>query len=1205
MYLKNLELSGFKSFGPRTSFQFSRGITAIVGPNGSGKSNVADALRWVLGEQSGRLLRTHRLQDVIFQGSASRPRASRAEATIVLDNSDIYFPFDSKEVSFGRRVRGVGESEYRVNDKRTRFREMQELLVKGNLGSNEYAIIGQGLVEGILSLRSEELRQLIEESAGIQRYRLRIGEARRRLAATHENIERLSLLRNEIAPRLGALEQQAKRVADHKRLTRQLSQILVVWYGHHWHGALERLAAAKAAHDQWEAGQVQARLALDDCETELTSLAQEFDQRLSMAGEATKEREGLAGRIRQLEHSISFSEKSCALLAERQRELEDSLAALNGEIRERTVVFQGADSSRLGLQDKLLGRKAVFNNKKAALADLESELSAMLGKADGAEQRAGNLRSAATALGYRMQWLERSQFDLGRELARMEDRRRSLISQLMEVARVTRMQRSQAAEIAVEIEEGSSRRQLFDTEIGSVRSRLSLLGEKQQARRGNLEVLKERLELFKEMRVQYRQQAAQPESSAIIEADGFVSTLSKVIQVPRGTETAIEAALADCVEGIIVEGKEEAVALAQIIAREGTRRSFVLPLDGLRTTPPLNIFKEKGVLGVAAQIVKCDNRFRPVVDALLGRTIVVENIQVAIRTLKRGMGTVVSLDGVVFHPLGSMSAGIPKLSEPNLLAHERDMTDIPEEMQRAQRSLDLTQREVDSLTGRLKDLEIGRVETSQEIESARRRRFTIQENLAGRMGRQVQFKGELRGLMVAVTQLREQKALFTRDAEQLGMERTSFLEEAKDAVEMAHYLRQGGALLAQRREVLVRETAEASSAVAKLSGELKTISEGQTTDIADLSRLKQDSATKSERLTDLIEERSVSSARIDREKKERDDLRQRHRTMSEVHGNEQAIIVQMEVRQRELRAELDMVRGKLDEGQRQLVASEGEIQRLQAELGSLRRRIEEDNLTIDDSGEVKALSELDQVEPSAIPPATEGMDEREQYIDHLPPISGGTSVDPDILGRRIEVLRKQIRKLGPVNPVAEKDYGDLKRRHDYLSVHAEDLNQSQRSLLSVIERLEEVMERDFHTTFAHVADKFDCYFQSFFGGGQAVLSLKENGVEIMARPPGKRTQGLTQLSGGEKALTALSLLFALLETSSSPFCILDEVDAMLDETNVGRFLSTLTRLSASIQFIVITHNRRTIEVADAIYGISMAQDGTSHILSMRIPNGAN
>lgn len=1205
MYLKRLELCGFKSFGPRTSFQFSKGVTAIVGPNGSGKSNVADALRWVLGEQSGRLLRTHRLQDVIFQGSASRPRATRAEAAIVLDNSDIYFPFDSKEVTFGRRVRGVGESEYRVNDKRTRFREMHELLVKGNLGSNGYAIIGQGLVEGILSLRSEELRQLIEESADIQRYRLRIGEARRRLAATHENIERLSLLLNEISPRLGTLEKQARRVADHKRLTRQLSQILVVWYGHHWHRVLERLSAAKAAHDQWEAGQVQARLALDDCETELTSLAQELDQRLVMAGEATKEREGLVGRIRQLEHSISLSEKSCALLAERQGELEDSLSALNGEIRERTVVFQAADSSRLGLQDKLLERKAVFNNKKDALADLENELSAMLGKADGAEQRAGNLRSAATALDIRVQWLERSQFDLNRELSRMEDRRRSLISQLIEVARVTKTQRSQAAEIAVEIEEGSSRRQLLDTEIESVRSRLSILGEKQQARRGNLEVLKERLELFKEMQKQYRQQAAQPESTAIMEADGFVSTLSKVIQVPRGTETAIEAALADCVEGIIVEGKEEAVALAQTIVREGTRRSFVLPLDGLRTTPPLNIFKEKGVLGVAAQIVKCDNRFRPVVDALLGRTIVVENIQVAIRTLKRGMGTVVSLDGVVFHPLGSMSAGFPRLSEPNLLGHERDMTDIPEEIQRAQRSLGLTQREVDSLTSRLNDLEIGRVEISEEIESARRRRLTIQEDLAGRMGRQVQFKGELRGLMVALIQLREQKALFTRDVEQLEIERTSLLEEAKDADEMAHYLRRGGALLAQRREVLVRETAEASSVVAKLSGELKTISEGQTTDMTDLSRLKQDSVAKSARLTDLVEERSVNSTRIDREKKERDDLRQRHRTMSEVHGNEQAIIVQMEVRQRELRAELDMVRGRLDEGQRQLVASEGEIQRLQAELNSLRRQIEEDNLAIDDSGEVKALYELDRVEPSVTLPAKEGMDEGEQYIDHLPPISGGTSVNPEILGRRIELLRKQIRKLGPVNPVAEKDYGDLKKRHDYLSIHAEDLKQSQSSLHRAIERLEEVMERHFHTTFADVADKFDCNFQSFFGGGQAVLSLKENGVEIMARPPGKRTHGLTQLSGGEKALTALSLLFALLEANSSPFCILDEVDAMLDETNVGRFLSTLTRLSASIQFIVITHNRRTIEVADAIYGISMAQDGTSRILSMRIPNGAN
>lgn len=1205
MYLKRLELRGFKSFGSRTSFQFSKGVTAIVGPNGSGKSNVADALRWVFGEQSGRLLRTHRLQDVIFQGSASRPRASRAEVTIALDNSESSFPFDSREVSFYRRVRGLGESEYRVNDKRTRFREIQELLVKGNLGSNAYAIIGQGLVEGILSLRPEELRQLIEESADIQRYRLRVGEAQRRLGVGRENIERFSLLMNELSPRLVALEQQAKRVADHKRLTHQLSQALVVWYGRHWHGVLERLAAAKAAHDQWDAEKIQARLALDNSEREVNCLSEEFDQKLAMVGEATKKREGLAGRIRQLEHSISFSGKCSSLLTERQRELEDSLATLNGEIRKRTTLSQATDSSRLALQDKVLERKAILNNKKDALTDLENELSGTLGKADGAAQRAANLRATTTALDVRVQWLLRSQFDLGREISRMEDRRRSLISRLVEVARVMKMQRTQAAEIAVAVEEGPSRWQLLETEVAPVRSRLALLGEKQQARHSNLEALKARLEVLKEVRMQHRQQATQRESTAMMEAEGFVSTLNKVIQVPRGMETAIEAALADCVEGIIVDGKEEAVALAQVIVREGTHRSFVLPLDGLKTTPRLNLFKEKGVLGVAAEIVKCDNRFRPLVDALLGRIIVVENIPVAMRTLKRGMGTVVSLDGVVFHPLGSMSAGFPKLSQPNLLGHERDMTEMPEEIQRAQQSLDLTQREVDSLTAELKDLEVGLIEISREVESARRRRFTIEESLAGRMGRQAQFKGELRGLMVALTQLREQKALFVKDVEQLEVERTSLLEEANDADEMAHYLRQGGALIAQRREVLIRETAEASSAVAKLAGELKITSEQQATDIADLTQIKQDSAAKSARLTDLLEEISVISTRVDREKKERDDLWKRHRTMSEVHGNEQAIIVQMEVRQRELRAELGMVRGRLDEGQRQLVASEGEIQRLQAELDSLRRRIEEDNFIIDESGEVIPLSELEQGEPSAVLSVIEEIDKGDQYIDHVPPISGGTSVDPEMLGRRIDLFRRQLRKLGPLNPVAEKDYGDLKRRHDYLSIHTEDLKHSQSSLLRAIDRLEEVMEQHFHTTFAHVADGFDRYFQSFFGGGQANLSLRENGVEVMARPPGKRTHSLTQLSGGEKALTALSLLFALLEANSPPFCILDEVDAMLDEANVGRFLSTLNELSASIQFIVITHNRRTIEVADAIYGVSMAQDGTSHVLSMRIPNGAN
>ncbi|HEU4760447.1 MAG TPA: chromosome segregation SMC family protein, partial [Dehalococcoidia bacterium] len=631
MYLKRLDVHGFKSFATRTSFEFGQGITAIVGPNGSGKSNIADALRWVLGEQSGRLLRARKLDDIIYAGSAKRPAADKVEVVLSLDNTDGWLPLDFREVAISRRGYRSGEADYLINRKRVRLRDIQHLLLRANAGQNSYAIIGQGLVETVLNLRPDERRQLIEEAADIQRYRLRIEEAQNRLAGTHENVERVKLLIKEIAPRVGQLERQAKRAIEHARLAKELAQALRVYYEHQWHRGQEAIAVARAAHDQSQAEFTQARVALETCQRELADVTSELDERRNAAAAVAAERDRLEQRQRELERRLAVARDRRSILEARRQELRDELAAVEGE-RDGAAGTLAADDSRRGdLEQAVAGAREALELRQAELSTLEEETrDAQTGAADAAA-RSKRLLTAAAELEARARRLDDSQRDLERDFSRLDTRRRSLVSQMAEQLRVLRGYRAQEEHLAADVSHVSARRQALEVEVGEARESLAKVEANQNARRGKLEALEARLQVLDEAQKHF--QAAQPDAPVTVE--GALAAVYQIMRVPHGLEQAIAAALAENLEALVFPREAQAVAAARWLQEQRAPRTTLIPLDAFKQVYPLNLMREKGILGVASGLIKYQPQYEKLVHALLGRTISVQDVATAARVVRR------------------------------------------------------------------------------------------------------------------------------------------------------------------------------------------------------------------------------------------------------------------------------------------------------------------------------------------------------------------------------------------------------------------------------------------------------------------------------------------------------------------------------------------------------------------------------------------
>jgi chromosome segregation protein len=1187
--LQSLELQGYKSFATRNSFEFAEGVTAIVGPNGSGKSNISDALRWVLGEQSYMLLRGKKTEDMIFNGSDGRPRAGMASVSIVFDNHTGWLPLDFSEVAIGRRAYRDGRNDYLINGQHVRLRELNELLAQSGLSERTYTILGQGMVDASLALRSEDRRRLFEEAAGISLYRSRREEALRRLEATERNLDRVLDILSELEPRLKSLERQARRAQEYRQVQEDLRALLREWYGFHWQRVGHELGEARAAAGSQESNLQEAREGFDRSMSKVGALRRRLgEQRARLHGwnhqvaEALEQREAISREL--------------AVLEERRRLLAQDLTEAQAE------VGRLADESEAGSED--------VAEAQADATRLEGELGEAQAREHEARRQVSARRDERTAA--------EAQLEAAREqLGELISRKAQMTAQVSELSARLESQR---------IRLGAAATTLVATEAAAVIGAEALasatevrVGAEQAAhqaegaRRAAGEHL-ENLEAERRARVEERsaqaaehaRQAAQRQvvaealqslegladgARAVLEAagdsrlSGSRGALATKLQVPVELETALAAALGEHMDAILLDGDRSLEEAVEFLEHDSAGRAALLPLDWLAPTAPLDPPVDAACLGVASMLISAPEEARPAIDMLLGQTLIVRDRRSARRLLKEsGAQRVVTLLGEVFRADGLVLAG--KESRSSVFSRRREEKDLGASLVALEAGLAVLDQSLRGL-----DAEMARARE----EFARAEESLVQGNRNLSEARNAEQGAALKAES-SQAELQRQRAgqeTIQRESSQAHEGRTGLTESLRlmeaEILARQDTVRRTAAELAalDLQEVTDQVTFWSTRAqvTAQALAEAQRRLDERALTVGRMEIQRQAAAHKAAELEELLEKLGAAQSSLGMQEAEL------VHTLSELRG----WIGPAEQEVQSAEADESALADEQAEAQRALLVVERQHAQAQLELArkqeaveALKRRIE------DDFGLVQF--EYDAAMEGAVPLPLGDL------VETLPNM---TALAPE-LGESLAQKKAQLRRMGPVNMEARQEYEETLERFNTMSAQIEDLREAEADLHEVIGELDELTRAGFTRTFEEVANHFKEIFVRLFGGGSARLiltdpdNLNETGIDVEARLPGKREQGLALLSGGERSLTAIALVFALLRVAPTPLCVLDEVDAMLDEANVGRFRDLLVELSKHTQFIVITHNRSTVQVADVIYGVTMGRDSVSQVISLKL-----
>ena len=1279
MKLKHLELQGYKTFASKAEFVFPTGITAIVGPNGSGKSNVADAVRWVLGEQTYSVLRGKRTEDMIFAGSEQRPRAGMAEAFLTLDNSDGWLPVEFAEVVVGRRAYRSGENEYLLNGSRVRLKDVIELLSASGLARRTYTVIGQGLVDQALSLRPEERRTLFEEAAGISLYQSKRDEALRKLDDSQRNLERVRDILAEIGPRLRTLQRQAERSQQYERLAGELRELQRTWYGFHWSRAQETLRVAR------QAAEAQAKT-LDERQSELESLGGRLDElhdeqsalRAKLV-EWQRQSAALHSQAEAVQRELAVLTERARLLKQQQAELVAETQPLQAQRAAQAERVTQAEAELAALSQQLAARQTQIAAAQEALAARQAQREALAQTRRAAQDSAFQLASEASdrrnrrvQLAERKSELEREQDGHAAELAKLST---ELDAQRQTLAEIE-------SDIAALVAQGNALKAQADAQAAEIaacqKRQAELENELTPARAAETE-LRARHEALGQLRADMVGFDAGAREVLNARLPGVRGALASLIQVSAEWERAVEAALGADAQAIVVDDW----SVVEAVSKRGLGRATLLPLAPLRDLasrrerarreqaeqqrrqrtlaqerqhqqrevlqqrqhewreqierrqreldqarpwwrklvdplfnhdsalltdfaagPKLDDILLSDLTGehfpvstsspeslpFAASVVTRDEAIRPAIEALLGDVLLADDLAQAQRLLPQlpPGARIVTRAGEVVRHSGAATVGGADASGAGtlgLLAREREWRDLPAQLAAAQQRVSNIEAARGRQAARQAALERERATILSGLdEVARRVRSRSQErDVLGRAAERLDQQIKWQEALVKQTQA-ELDALADKDTG-LAAELLSLAEQQQTAEQ--GILSADAQLAALPLEELAAQVTQLQTAAA-VAGQA---AQGQQTLVRNergtLSQLDAQIAARSARAGQLGRESAALESQLEAQRAGAAESFGQIAELDTQLQPAQAQLARLEAEQQMIESQERTARSRLHELESRHNAAMLEAGRREDEVNALRARIDED----------LGLVELEMGEATGPVPLP-----LRPIVEELPAVSEL----PEGIETEIQRRKAQLHRIGPISPEVQAEFKETQERHAFLTTQNADLEQAIASLNQVIAELDELMRKSFLETFEAIAAEFKQTFTRIFGGGSAKLVLADpdnlttTGIDISARPPGKRQQGLALLSGGERALTAAALLFAILKVRPTPFCFLDEVDAALDEANIGRFRDMLQELSASTQFVVITHNRGTLEAADTIYGISMGGDSASRALSLKL-----
>jgi len=1179
MHLKRLELIGFKSFADRTELEFGRGITAVVGPNGCGKSNISDGIRWVLGEQSAKTLRGGKMEDVIFAGSDTRKPVGYGEVSLTLDNSDGTLPLEYTEVTVTRRLSRSGESEYYINRQPCRLKDITELFMDTGVGKEAYSIIGQGQVEQVLSTRAEDRRGIFEEASGIVKYKTRKKEAQKKLEDTEQNLIRIGDLIGELESRLEPLAEQAKRAETYKSLAEELKKLEISLYVHQieqvhrsWSEANDKLAELKervaaltaetarrdAALEEKRAALIELEEAIGRLQSELVACVEETEKTEGQL-EVLKEREGHLKRNREsLNESLAAVETRLAEVAAEADEMRrrreqtvaelDKLRALLAEEEARLAAAENGDEAETRLRAELFDAMQAIVQARNEIRYLEQQCEQLEARAARLEDEKKRWQGEREALEDRRREIGERLAAFAAELAGLRDR------QTAEDVRLAELQRHR--------EEALAEARRWEQRRSALVSRRDTIRELQEAYEGFQQGPREVLKMARRG-----------------ELAGVHGAVAELIRTDARHETAVETALGGALQHIVTDDEAAARAAIEMLKKRQAGRATFLPLDVIR---PRRLDEgdrraaqaEAGFVGVAAELVECDARYADIVGNLLGQVIVAERLEQANRIAARlhYRYRIVTLDGDVVHPGGSMSGGSRLKQAVNLLGRGRQLEELAQEIAAAEASRDAARKVAE-------DRAREAAEASRRIE-------------------------ELRGLA-------ERMRL---DEQRLLAEREQFAQEEKRLEAAGAALDAEAASLAAERSRLDDERSRLKERLSGLAEEERRLQEA----VREAEELRQRSQSEKEKIQAALTERKIAIARLEQDLQSLDEQAARLRgETARLNGEKRQIAAALEQNAAEAEragAEWNEQREKLNGLLIRKGELSGAIELRRAERTERLQEIEREEEAAKESRLVLKQAEdaLKETEIRANRADVE-LDNLlrklgEEYEMSFEWAKAHYAPPEDVAKARQQAgeLRRRIGALGEVNLGAIEEYAQVSERYRFLTEQRQDLLEAKEKLHRLIREMDEEMARRFRTTFEEIRRNFRAVFARLFGGGQADLILAEpdrpldTGIEIVAQPPGKKLQNLQLLSGGERSLTAIALLFAILHVKPLPFCVLDEVEAALDEANVARYVNYLREVAEQTQFIVVTHRKETMEAADVLYGVTMEESGVSKLVSVRL-----
>lgn len=1177
MYLKKLELQGFKSFADKTVLEFMPGITTVIGPNGSGKSNISDAIRWVLGEQSMKSLRGSKTEDVIFAGTQSRKSVGFAEVSMVMDNSDQKLPIEYNEVTITRKLYRSGESGYFINKTPCRLKDVLELFMDTGIGKDGYSIIGQGKIDEILSNKSDERRHIFEEAAGIVKYRVRKAESEKKLEQAKLNLLRINDIISEIETSIEPTRVQAEKAKQFLKLRDELKSIEIGLFIHNINDYKKRIEEVINEEDIYNTQLVRENERLSNIQetkeklrASLDNITEQIEKMQNLGFENDKKKEQIKADINlnlekinnnnsnfeRLEKEIIENDERLKILEEEKDQKNSKKINLTENKEKFAKELEEKETSLKELTDKMSSKELEMETKKKKVEDntdekyeISNTISTLVANVENSKARKKVIEEEINSNISELDSSRMTKSEISQKFAEIEAKREKIKNNLNEIESKRNEADSKLKDYDLKINQAESEMRMKD-------SRLKFLIETEKEKEGYIRSVKAIL------------QDCEKDSSL---KKGVHGVIANLVSVPKEYEVAIEMCLGQTMQNIVTDTEEDAKKLVNHLRKFNLGRASFLPISSVKGKKLDRIKTEKGVIGIASDLVKFDKKYEQIILSLLGRTLIVDNMDNAIAIARKNSYgfRIVTLEGDVLNPSGAISGGSVSTKTVNILGRSREIEDLKKYIAKLQEKIAILKKEKEDYESSIEDL-------LEEVTALDNELKDIEIVYATEKQKVISIEEAVSKVEKRLEKLREEDKSID---EQLNINK----ETQKDLNDKIAELDEENNSLNKEIEEFASNNKETQSLVDDLNFDITNLKISVSS--FDESEASIDEIV--ERINKDIENINISTAnKQDQKEKIIEDNKKLELTNEELNTQIENLI-----------KEVSNSGNKVEELKNDRIAKNAKLEETEENFTDQMEKIDglKEQINKADIKKSKYEVELEQIISKMW----------EEY--EITPNDPGEYQEPKNVAevqKQVNELRSQMKEIGSVNIDSIEEYKKLKERYDFMNEQRLDLETTMAKLRNVISDMTSVMKKQFEERFKIINKNFSEVFIELFGGGRAELKLTdeenilESGIEIEVQPPGKKLQNMMLLSGGERAFTAIALLFAILKINPAPFCVLDEIEAALDDVNVYRFAEYLKKFAQNSQFLVITHRKGTMEAANTVYGITMQENGISKLLSL-------